>query len=110
MAESKSKFAGTFEKAPTPEPAPPPPERIERAAASAAARAARPIGRPPGKRSDPAWKQYSVLLKRETQREAASILRDRDEGLDQGLDLGCDFQPRPHFRGHDWTPRSPRLC
>lgn len=44
--------------------------------------AARPLGRPPGKRSDPAWKQFSVLLKRDTQREAATILRARDEGLD----------------------------
>lgn len=43
---------------------------------------ARPIGRPPGKRSDPAWKQFSVLLKRETQRQAATILRDKDDGLD----------------------------
>ena len=42
----------------------------------------KPLGRPPGKRSDPAWKQFSVLLKRETQREAANILRAKDEGLD----------------------------
>ncbi len=42
----------------------------------------RPIGRPPGKRSDPAWKQYSILLKIETQREAANILRAKNEGQD----------------------------
>ena len=42
----------------------------------------RPLGRPAGKRSDPAWKQFSVLLKKETQREAANILRAKDEGLD----------------------------
>ena len=42
----------------------------------------RSIGRPPGKRSNPAWKQYSVLLKKETQREATNILRAKDEGLD----------------------------
>jgi hypothetical protein len=42
----------------------------------------RPLGRPHGKRSDPAWKQFSLLLKRQTQRTAAAILRDRDEGLD----------------------------
>jgi hypothetical protein len=42
----------------------------------------RPLGRPPGKRSDPAWKQFSVLLKRETQRQAASMLREKDDGLD----------------------------
>jgi hypothetical protein len=40
------------------------------------------VGRPPGKRSDPAWKQFSVLLRKETQRQAAGILRDKDEGLD----------------------------
>jgi hypothetical protein len=44
--------------------------------------AAKPLGRPPGKRSDPAWKQFSVLLKRDTQREAVNILRTKDEGLD----------------------------
>jgi hypothetical protein len=44
--------------------------------------ARRPLGRPPGKRSDPAWKQFSVLLKRETQREAARLLREKDDGLD----------------------------
>jgi hypothetical protein len=43
---------------------------------------ARPLGRPPGKRSDPAWKQFSVLLKRETQREAAAILKAKHEGQD----------------------------
>lgn len=42
----------------------------------------RSIGRPPGKRSNPAWKQFSVLLKKETQREAANILRAKDGGLD----------------------------
>jgi hypothetical protein len=40
------------------------------------------LGRPPGKRSDPAWKQFSVLLKRETQREAAAILKAKDKGQD----------------------------
>ena len=44
--------------------------------------AGKPLGRPRGKRSDPAWKQFSVLLKKETQREAAKILRDKDEGQD----------------------------
>lgn len=53
-------------------------ERVEKQQLSAA----RPLGRPPGKRSDPAWKQFSVLLKRETQREAAAILRRKDEGQD----------------------------
>jgi hypothetical protein len=42
----------------------------------------RSVGRPPGKRSDPEWKQYSVLLRRTTQREASNMLRDKDGGLD----------------------------
>ena len=83
---SESKFAGIFRSAkPTttataesdrPEPKPTQ-KRNEKAE-----RAARPLGRPPGKRSDPAWKQFSVLLKKDTQREAANILRGKDEGLD----------------------------
>src|SRR5271169_6310990 len=89
MAESK--FDRIFEKASAPaaaaptaaEPEPenrPARQRIEKP--PAAAPAARPLGRPPGKRSDPAWKQFSVLLKRETQREAAAILKAKDEGQD----------------------------
>jgi hypothetical protein len=42
----------------------------------------RPLGRPPGKRSDPAWKQFSVLLKKETQRTAANILREQQREQD----------------------------
>lgn len=42
----------------------------------------KPMGRPPGKRSDPSWKQFSVLLQKDTQRQAANILRDKDDGLD----------------------------
>jgi hypothetical protein len=33
------------------------------------------LGRPHGKRSDPAWKQFSVLLKKQTQRKAVIMLR-----------------------------------
>ena len=86
---SESKFAGIFRNArATPAAAETPPATSSRpkpqtqSQPETPARAARPIGRPPGKRSDPAWKQYSVLLKKETQREAASILRQKDEGLD----------------------------
>lgn len=43
---------------------------------------ARTVGRPPGKRSDPDYKQYSVLLRRQTHRKVSSLLRDRDGGLD----------------------------
>ncbi len=89
MAEQKrkaeSKFAGIFQQAtPTAEASeveersPARPETLQPSAASDTKR----LGRPPGKRSDPAWKQFSVLLKRETQREAANILRTKDEGID----------------------------
>ena len=42
----------------------------------------RPRGRPPGKRSDPDWKLYSHFLKRSTQRQAAAILFEADDGRD----------------------------
>jgi hypothetical protein len=70
----ESKFAGIFQNAPAAE--------LEKGRVEIAQPAAKPLGRPPGKRSDPAWKQFSVLLKKETQREAANILRTKDEGLD----------------------------
>jgi hypothetical protein len=73
MAERKpteSKFAGIFQNAAPvgPEPAP---ERAEMSPPTVV----RPLGRPPGKRSDPDWKQFSVLLKKQTQRKAVAILR-----------------------------------
>ena len=71
-----SKFAGIFQNATATEP------EKEQGRVEIAQPAARPLGRPPGKRSDPAWKQFSVLLKKETQREAANILRTKDDGLD----------------------------
>jgi hypothetical protein len=84
MADSK--FDRLFQNAPPAPAETPPPAR------PALARSRRPepppatvrasVGRPPGKRSDPAWKQFSVLLRKETQREAASILRAKDEGQD----------------------------
>jgi hypothetical protein len=88
MAESK--FDRLFQSTPPPaEPSPPVtaprpararPQRPEPQRPPATVRAS--VGRPPGKRSDPAWKQFSVLLKKETQREAAGILRSKDEGTD----------------------------
>jgi hypothetical protein len=39
-------------------------------------------GRPPGKRSDPAWKLYSHFLKKQTHREATNILRNEENGQD----------------------------
>ena len=77
MAESK--FDKLFQNTEAEMPAEPEktPRRVENKPPTA-----KPLGRPPGKRSDPAWKQFSVLLKKETQREAANILRAKDEGLD----------------------------
>jgi hypothetical protein len=70
-----SKFAGIFQSAaPVITAATPVPERTE-----APPPIARPLGRPHGKRSDPAWKQFSVLLKKQTQREAVIILRAEAE-------------------------------
>ena len=34
------------------------------------------VGRPPGKRSDPAYKQYAFLLKRDIHRRVETIIRD----------------------------------
>jgi hypothetical protein len=39
-------------------------------------------GRPPGKRSNPEYKQYSVLLKKQTHRQVKSILRDQEDSPD----------------------------
>lgn len=38
--------------------------------------------KPQGKRSDPDWKQYSVLLKKESHKQASLILRQKYEGVD----------------------------
>ena len=89
---SESKFASIFHNAKTTSTEPPeekrprqqpplpqdqPPPREEKPT-----RTPRPLGRPPGKRSDPAWKQFSVLLRKDTQREAANILRAKEGGQD----------------------------
>lgn len=42
------------------------------------------FGRKPGKRSNPEFKQFSVLLRKASQREATDILRRRDDGTDFG--------------------------
>jgi hypothetical protein len=39
-------------------------------------------GRAAGKRSDPAWRQHTVMLKRETHIEASDILRRQEDGQD----------------------------
>jgi hypothetical protein len=50
--------------------------------APASAASGRGKGRPPGKRSDPAWKLYSHFLKKQTHREATNILRNEENGPD----------------------------
>jgi hypothetical protein len=73
MAESK--FAGIFQHSLPEEPRAS--ERTEKRIA-----ALRALGRPPGKRSDPEYKQYSVLLKKETHRQVTRRLRDQEDGPD----------------------------
>jgi hypothetical protein len=73
MAESK--FAGIFQQNLAEES--PAAERTEKPAVMV-----KTPGRPPGKRSDPEYKQYSVLLKRQTHRQVTAILRDQEHGPD----------------------------
>jgi hypothetical protein len=73
MAESK--FAGIFQHSLPEEPRAS--ERTENRTVALKA-----PGRPPGKRSDPEYKQYSVLLKRQTHRQVTTILRDQEETPD----------------------------
>ena len=73
MAESK--FAGIFQHSLTEEP-----RAVERAENRTTA--LKGPGRPPGKRSDPEYKQYSVLLKRQTHRQVTALLRDQEDGPD----------------------------
>jgi hypothetical protein len=73
MAESK--FAGIFQHSLAEEPRAT--ERMDKPAAALKA-----PGRPPGKRSDPEYKQYSVLLKKQTHRQVTSILRDQEDSPD----------------------------
>jgi len=73
MAESK--FAGIFQHSLAEESRAA--ERMEKPAVALKA-----PGRPPGKRSDPEYKQYSVLLKRQTHRQVTTILRDQEDSPD----------------------------
>jgi hypothetical protein len=72
MAESKFKGLGSAIKEAQAHPAAP--GRTE-APSTASGK-----GRAPGKRSDPAWRQHTVMLKRETHLEATDILRRQDNG------------------------------
>ena len=65
-----------------PEPAEAADERVEESPGRPTTATARPRGRPPGKRSDPEWKLFSHFLKRTTQRQAAAILFEADDGRD----------------------------
>ena len=49
---------------------------------AADAAAARRRGRPTGKRSDPAWKPYTVLIRKETHKGVSRRLQDMDVGQD----------------------------
>jgi hypothetical protein len=70
----QSKFAGALArlKQPAPEPLSDTPD----------AALARRKGRPAGKRSDPAWKPYTVLLRKETHKGVSRRLQDIDAGQD----------------------------
>lgn len=75
MPEQESKFSGLFD------------DRIKNppAATRRTDKAPAPVknvGRHPGKRSDPDYKQYSVLLKRQTHKQATRLLDDLENGQD----------------------------
>ena len=72
---TESKFAGIFQHSLPEEPRVP--ERTQNRT-----NALKGPGRPPGKRSDPEYKQYSVLLKKQTHREVTKILRDQEDSPD----------------------------
>jgi hypothetical protein len=72
---TESKFAGIFQHSLPAELRAS--ERMEKRVATLKA-----PGRPPGKRSDPEYKQYSVLLKRQTHRQVTTILHDQEDSPD----------------------------
>src|SRR5688500_5549037 len=45
------------------------------------AAAPRPIGRPPGNRSDPAWKPRTILMRTNTHRRVSGLLLEQDVRL-----------------------------
>jgi hypothetical protein len=74
----KSAFEGLFDQ--RLDKMPQPAERNERRAAATAAPSGK--GRQPGKRSDPAWKQHTVMLRKENHLAALDRLRREDRGQD----------------------------
>jgi hypothetical protein len=77
MAESK--FAGIFQNSPSETSALA--ERTENPPAAASV-PVKPLGRPPGKRSNPDYAPVQVLLKKQTHKLARRILTDLDNGQD----------------------------
>lgn len=73
----KSAFEGLFDKRLNE--MPPPAERNEQQPAKPEPTGR---GRAPGKRSDPAWKQHTVMLRKENHLAAVDILRRQDKGQD----------------------------
>ena len=76
MAEAKSKYAQTIASIRQLSA-----EQLD-PSASTSVGSVRGKGRPPGKRSDPAWKLYSHFLKKQTHREVTNILRNEENGQD----------------------------
>lgn len=63
------------------EQAPPPEERHE-VEAPAPMISVRPMGRPPGKRSDPDWSPRTILMRTKTHRRVSGALLDNTKGPD----------------------------
>lgn len=73
-----SKFANLFDDR-LKNPPSAPPGRSKPAPIAVEARAA---GRAPGKRSDPEFKPFTILLKKQTHKQANRLLEDMDTGRD----------------------------
>ncbi|SRR6266446_2036016 len=80
---AKSNFSGLADAIKEAQQQPEPRERADTPAPqpeSAAAPSGR--GRAPGKRSDPNWRQHTVMLEKENHFAAVDILRRQDQGQD----------------------------
>jgi hypothetical protein len=84
----KGKYSALSELGIAKEPATQPEERAKKADETPPQQEAIPLNlpvkadKPQGKRSNPDWKQFSILLKKESQKKAVLILRERYEGVD----------------------------
>ena len=83
MAEKKGKYSalGEIAKIPAQEPESHQQEEIE-AKGETSLKLPVKAPKPQGKRSDPNWKQYSVLLKKESHKQACQLLREQYDGID----------------------------